>query len=294
MKKSLFYALLLIMSIGCKDYHGCIEGDCENGYGTYLYNNGGTDKGTWVDGAMNGYGFQVQGKGDYEGDTYTGFFKDGLYHGTGTYYFSKYDTKLIGSFKKGQAHGYCTAFFEPNSNWSGTYTGFWNNGSNPEFDNYISTSKEGKKLTFSPLQFYDTICYYYNYSNIKGIIFTAAEFHKCDLTKEEISFDDLGVFIDSFKVMQSKLYYSLEMLMLFEEYDTTINFKEVTYNYLKEFDLGFKNEFSNWILYIQHDPSAEKPYLIYEGLLPFVQRVKENGRKWDKTKNAFLKKYNLY
>ncbi|MDC0202057.1 hypothetical protein OAJ56_02315, partial [Flavobacteriales bacterium] len=60
--KKLLLILLCVPLIGFGQETGCISGDCENGYGTYIID--------------TGY---------YEGLEYVGEFKDGKFHGEGTY-----------------------------------------------------------------------------------------------------------------------------------------------------------------------------------------------------------------
>ena len=55
MKKLSLYAFLLLMfcNVGFAE---CIKGDCNNGYGTYTYENGSKYVGEWKDGKENGQG----------------------------------------------------------------------------------------------------------------------------------------------------------------------------------------------------------------------------------------------
>lgn len=58
----------------------CVEGDCENGKGIYLYANGEKYDGAFTDGAMNGNGTYTY----RDGSRYTGEFAKGVRHGQGT------------------------------------------------------------------------------------------------------------------------------------------------------------------------------------------------------------------
>lgn len=98
---------------------GCIEGDCVDGIGTYVYENGDVYKGAFAKDKRNGNGSftyvdgekfegdyledQRQGKGIYtfkNGDKYEGEFQNGQIHGKGSYFFQ--DGKfLLGTFEKG-------------------------------------------------------------------------------------------------------------------------------------------------------------------------------------------------
>ena len=73
MKK--FLGIVVLGLLWCNvGFAECIEGDCNNGYGTF----------TWTDGAK-----------------YVGEFKDGLQHGQGTYITTD-GAKYVGEFKDGK------------------------------------------------------------------------------------------------------------------------------------------------------------------------------------------------
>jgi len=64
-----------------KTQTGCIEGDCINGKGTYLFANGDKYVGEWRDGKEHGQGTKI-----YPGGAkYVGEFRNGSIHGLGTY-----------------------------------------------------------------------------------------------------------------------------------------------------------------------------------------------------------------
>jgi hypothetical protein len=83
---------------------GCINGDCENGKGTYLYNpNGEKYIGDFVN-------FQRHGKGIYSfanGERYEGQWENDKRNGQGTLYLSNDSdgNKIKGNFKDGELHG---------------------------------------------------------------------------------------------------------------------------------------------------------------------------------------------
>ncbi len=105
---------------------GCVQGDCNSGFGFYIYDNGDRYEGNWQEGKRNGKGIQNQENGTiYDGD----FYND-QYHGKGKITFSG-DTfypsgsSYIGDFANNKLDGY------------GTFR--WKSG-----DRYIGNFKDGK------------------------------------------------------------------------------------------------------------------------------------------------------
>jgi len=115
--------LLLLMTAPIIGFGQCVSGDCENGYGTYLYLDGEKYIGKWKDNKFNGEGTLIFKDGKYVGE-----FEDGRYHGHGTFTNTKGD-KYVGDFQDGLFDG------------KGTYT--W--GESPyKGDKYIGEWKDGK------------------------------------------------------------------------------------------------------------------------------------------------------
>lgn len=78
---------------------GCISGDCKNGYGKYVYNNG-YYEGNFKNGYRNG-----QGKYYFDiGDLYIGNFDDNKFNGKGTYYYTNGE-RYTGEWKDQRTHG---------------------------------------------------------------------------------------------------------------------------------------------------------------------------------------------
>ena len=104
--------LLLLITISNNGFGQCIDGDCENGVGTYLWEDGSISNGSWKDGKLNGivqeivYDDQGNLMGIFDGNmnmgvisgwgtetlysndgyllgTYVGFWADGDYNGWG-------------------------------------------------------------------------------------------------------------------------------------------------------------------------------------------------------------------
>ncbi len=132
---------------------GCISGNCESGYGIYVFENGEKYEGFWDNGKRNGQGTNIWA----DGVKYSGEWKDDVMHGTGTYTYeasSQYDyykgnyvmgkltgqgtlaykngKKYVGSFKNGLFHGEGTMYY-PNGK---VESGIWEN------DKYVGKSKD--------------------------------------------------------------------------------------------------------------------------------------------------------
>jgi hypothetical protein len=78
---------------------GCISGDCKNGYGKYVYNNG-YYEGNFKNGYRNGFGkyyFDI-------GDLYAGNFSDNKFNGKGTYYYTNGE-RYEGEWNNQRYHG---------------------------------------------------------------------------------------------------------------------------------------------------------------------------------------------
>lgn len=63
---------------------GCIYGDCTNGYGTYLWEDGERYVGDWLNDARNGHGINYY----TNGDRFDGQWRDDYKEGNGTYYYA--------------------------------------------------------------------------------------------------------------------------------------------------------------------------------------------------------------
>ena len=79
---------------------GCVKGDCEDGWGRYLYSSGDSYVGDWKNG-------QKDGKGTYtfkNGDQYGGYWRQDAKHGQGTYRFASGQI-YQGGWYNGKKHG---------------------------------------------------------------------------------------------------------------------------------------------------------------------------------------------
>ncbi|MDF1548762.1 MAG: caspase family protein, partial [Bacteroidales bacterium] len=107
MKKTLSILMLLsVVSISIAQQNSCISGDCDNGYGAWVYKNGDKYEGTWVNKQMHGNGTYLYANGDiYKGD-----FKNNKLEGTGTFVSHSGD-KYVGQYVNNMAEGEGTYFY---------------------------------------------------------------------------------------------------------------------------------------------------------------------------------------
>ena len=96
------HILTFLLAFGFSIGGECIEGDCINGQGTMTFADGDiTYVGGFKDGKFHGQGtFTVP-----DGDKYMGEWKDNKYHGQGTYIYAD-GMKYVGEFKDGLYHGW--------------------------------------------------------------------------------------------------------------------------------------------------------------------------------------------
>ncbi|MFK8059336.1 MAG: hypothetical protein AB8B78_04515 [Polaribacter sp.] len=79
---------------------GCVKGDCENGFGIYVYEGGSYAAGEWTNGKRNGIIYLYNGKGTYYGE-----YKMDKRDGYGTYVFSKNNSFYTGQWINGNMEG---------------------------------------------------------------------------------------------------------------------------------------------------------------------------------------------
>lgn len=74
MRSTLLILALTIISCGSNNSN-CIEGNCENGNGKKVWDDGGIEEGIWVKGELYSNGCQFFGENsEFAGDNYTGEF----------------------------------------------------------------------------------------------------------------------------------------------------------------------------------------------------------------------------
>jgi hypothetical protein len=100
----------------------CIQGNCENGNGVYVFHSGMKYDGEWNNGKRDGQGTLTYP----DGSKYTGGWKNNRMHGQGIkiYTSDRSYEKYIGEWKNGNKHGKGTAIYSSGSR----YDGDWKDG----------------------------------------------------------------------------------------------------------------------------------------------------------------------
>jgi len=118
--KKLLILLLFLPLIGLGQ---CIEGDCENGFGTYTYANGDKYVGEWKNGMHEGKGTMKWVDGfKYEGD-----FENGLRHGKGVFTSPSGD-KYVGEYRFNMKNGFGSYFYNNGAYYEGEWKDNMQNG----------------------------------------------------------------------------------------------------------------------------------------------------------------------
>lgn len=92
-------AFLLMLSVSCSRGK-CIEGDCENGKGTFLRSDGAVYTGYWKNSRREGFGEEESKESHY-----IGYYKDNQYDGEGKRKWKTTNMIFEGTFRKGDLHG---------------------------------------------------------------------------------------------------------------------------------------------------------------------------------------------
>ncbi len=165
MKKLVFIILFFsALTSFSQSQSGCVTGDCENGFGIYVWPAGSewTDdkySGYWKDGKMDGYGTYQW----HAGNKYEGHWTEGAQDGKGTFYKAYSKDGETGIWRKGSKTTETST-----ASWisGGCYSGFgiyeWANGDRYE-GNYISGERSGQ----GTLYFATGEKYVGNYANSK-------------------------------------------------------------------------------------------------------------------------------
>jgi len=94
----IFFVFLFIITLECNA--ACVSGDCTNGHGTFIKDNGNKYEGQFKNGLQNGEGTFIF----TNGNKYIGQWKDGKRHGHGIFTTtggSKYDGQWENNYRKG-------------------------------------------------------------------------------------------------------------------------------------------------------------------------------------------------
>ncbi|MBI5219692.1 MAG: caspase family protein [Bacteroidia bacterium] len=123
---------------------GCISGDCDNGWGVYIWGYdsqwaGEKYDGYWLGSAMSGYGTYYYASGA----KYVGAFINNKLDGQGIYYWANGD-KYDGGWKEGKKDGYGKFFYYDTGE---TKSGYWSMDSYQGTSGYSSTSSTGSSGT---------------------------------------------------------------------------------------------------------------------------------------------------
>lgn len=133
-KTNLFVITLFVVFCSPKNISAeCIDGDCIDGLGTYLWPNGDKYVGEWKDGKRNGRGSFIWP----EGDRYVGEWKNDKNNGDGNYIYSDGLSQYIVALTNAEAEGYGCVKGDC-VNGLGTYT--WLSGAK-----YVGDFENGKR-----------------------------------------------------------------------------------------------------------------------------------------------------
>lgn len=114
----------------------CVRGNCEDGYGVYIYNSGMKYEGEWKNGKKYGKGTLTYP----DGTKYEGKWENNRMHGFGiktSPVFRAY--KYIGEWKNGRKHGKGIQYYSPDE-W---YDGEWKNGLKHGYGEFVIVSRDG-------------------------------------------------------------------------------------------------------------------------------------------------------
>jgi len=104
-------------------YEGEWKKDERHGWGKIAWTTGGYYIGQWFANAKQGFGFQSYGGGKWEGDTYSGYWRNSSREGKGTYLWNNGD-RYEGYWKAGKKEGKGVFFFSSSGN---RYDGLYKN-----------------------------------------------------------------------------------------------------------------------------------------------------------------------
>ena len=105
MKRLIALTILSYFCITSLSWAACVQGNCENGKGTYTWPSGNKQVGDWKGGSQDGQGTKTWANGD----KYVGGYENNKQHGKGTYYWPD-GRKDAGQWKDGNLNGYAIQY----------------------------------------------------------------------------------------------------------------------------------------------------------------------------------------
>ena len=310
MKKVLLITLLFISFFACKETKsgyaksGCIEGDCQNGYGTILYTNGGTKTGNFIDGKLNGYGEIVWGKGKFEGNKHKGNFENGIAKGDANMYISAFDATFVGTsngkynmdYADDPPTGHFKVFFGENSLWEGTFEGDFVDETSKEWEERVSIThaKEGKYVAKNAGLFSSAIFCFSQYNAVVNYLEPLLRVYDKDLTTEIVSNEEIRELYDSSQSLKKILTHSLSRLNQLEEFDKKIPVKAVLCELFNQLLIRIDENMPKLLVMLEQPPSEKKLRDISYYNKPFEKKYDKIQAKYSKTYKKFENKHILF